>query len=50
MYGGATGIIVGLFQMTPENANGSGCLLPGVCVPAPPAASDAAAAAAAGAF
>jgi len=33
LYGGAVGVMVGLFYMTPENANGSGNLIPGVQIP-----------------
>merc|ERR1719218_166071 len=37
LYGGAITVVVALFYMTPENANGAGSLVPGVEVPVPPA-------------
>merc|ERR1719399_2199098 len=36
LYGGAITVVVALFYMTPENANGAGSLVPGVEVPVPP--------------
>jgi hypothetical protein len=35
MYGGASVVCYAIFQMTPENCNGEGSLIPGVKIPAP---------------
>lgn len=40
MYGGAVGIVAALFDMTPENADGSGSLFPWGPVPKPVSVSD----------
>ena len=37
LYGGAVGVMYALFDITPQNANGQGSLIPGVDVPVPPA-------------
>jgi len=39
LYGGAVGVVYAVFDITPENANGRGSLIPGVDVPVPPAVS-----------
>jgi hypothetical protein len=38
LYGGAITCVVALFKITPETATGAGSLIPGVDIPAPPAA------------